>query len=262
LADSGRSLINYQNLDMTDANAISWKKVSVEATAIVASILLAFAIDAWWADVQERKFEAEVLVALLAEFQDHREELASSRLAYVDMTNAVNGLISYTRTGEHSSDQYSIDEQVSLLTIPWTTDFGSGVRDALISAGQIGTISDKALRYEIAEWSSVLDELKDDEQHGVSLVFDLVIPYMTREGVPYAEIEYSKQDAPISNRSRSLEDDAETSNRVFKDPEFLSILEVRRNFLGHTIVEIDNLIAATDSIIVKIEASLGDQVAH
>ena len=38
---------------------IPWKRISVEAAAIVASILLAFAIDAWWAELAEDRDEHE-----------------------------------------------------------------------------------------------------------------------------------------------------------------------------------------------------------
>ena len=243
---------------MTETQTIPWKRISVEAAAIVASILLAFAIDAWWAEIQEREFERETLVSLLEEFQDHSDELTGTRRGHSAMFSSVDELITYVKTGVNPSDQYSIDRLMSFLTVPWTTDFGSGVRDALISSGRLEVISDKVLRYEVAEWSSVLDELKDDQQHGVSLVFNHVIPYMTREGVPFAEVEFTEQGPQISSDSRSLAADPETKGRIFKDPEFLSILEIRHRMLKHTIGEIDDLISATDSIIEKIEASLSE----
>jgi len=43
---------------MINADKIPWKRLSVEAAAIVASILLAFAIDAWWGDRQRDEAEA------------------------------------------------------------------------------------------------------------------------------------------------------------------------------------------------------------
>ncbi len=53
---------------MRDVNNIQWKRRSVEAAAIVASILLAFAIDAWWAEQQDRRAESEILSRLHKEF--------------------------------------------------------------------------------------------------------------------------------------------------------------------------------------------------
>jgi hypothetical protein len=37
---------------MTDSHNIRWKRLAIEAPAIVISILLAFAIDAWWEERQ------------------------------------------------------------------------------------------------------------------------------------------------------------------------------------------------------------------
>jgi hypothetical protein len=38
---------------------IPWTRIAVESIAIVASILVAFAIDAWWEERQERRIDAE-----------------------------------------------------------------------------------------------------------------------------------------------------------------------------------------------------------
>ncbi len=60
---------------MTDEQRIPWKRLYVEAAAIIASILLAFAIDAWWEDRQERVLEQQYLASLKADFQADIEEL-------------------------------------------------------------------------------------------------------------------------------------------------------------------------------------------
>jgi len=243
---------------MTDTQNIPWKRISVEAVAIVASILLAFAIDAWWAERQEREFEQETLAALSEEFQGHQAELLAARRGHEFMLDSIGHLMAYAKTGVYPSDQISIDRSMNFLRMPFTSDLGSGVRDALISSGQIEVISDKGLRFELAEWSSVLDELKDDQQHGVTLVFDFVLPYMMREGVPVPGFRNIAPDGQLSAGSRSLAADPVTQKRIFNDPEFLSILETRHGFLKHTITEYDDLIVATESIIAKIEASIND----
>ena len=64
---------------MTDTNKIAWKRLSVEAAAIVGSILLAFAIDAWWEDRNDVELERRLLTVLLAEFEQNRELLREAR---------------------------------------------------------------------------------------------------------------------------------------------------------------------------------------
>ena len=61
---------------MTDTQNIPWKRITVEAAAIVASILLAFAIDAWWDELRDRVVERNVLSTIRAEFETNLEILA------------------------------------------------------------------------------------------------------------------------------------------------------------------------------------------
>jgi hypothetical protein len=100
--------------------------------------------------------------------------------------------------------------------------------------------------------------LKDDQQIGVELVLNLVIPYLAREGVPASRFATLAPDSPMTTGSRSLEANPDLLKQLFDDPEFHTILETRYGFLEHTIVEYDDLIVATNSIIAKIEASLTD----
>ena len=50
---------------------MTWRRILIEAAAIVESILLAFAIDAWWQDRAEQIVEAQYLEAM-------REDLVHS----------------------------------------------------------------------------------------------------------------------------------------------------------------------------------------
>jgi len=61
---------------MTGPQIIPWKRTTVEAAAIVASILLAFAIDAWWEDRGLRIEEQQVLQGLREEFLSVRNVLS------------------------------------------------------------------------------------------------------------------------------------------------------------------------------------------
>jgi hypothetical protein len=62
---------------MSDTQKIQWKRLSVEAAAIVTSILLAFSIDAWWENRLERIEELRILDTLRAEFLSNIESIPS-----------------------------------------------------------------------------------------------------------------------------------------------------------------------------------------
>jgi hypothetical protein len=75
---------------MKDSQDIPWKRIIVEATAIVGSILLAFAIDAWWQDRTDRIVEVQYLQALhedllsSIELLDEKEASQRQQVGYLE----------------------------------------------------------------------------------------------------------------------------------------------------------------------------------
>jgi hypothetical protein len=60
---------------MPTNNSISWKRISAEGATIVISIILAFSIDAWWDERQERQDEIEILDRLQSELSVNIERI-------------------------------------------------------------------------------------------------------------------------------------------------------------------------------------------
>ena len=240
-----------------DRQDILWKRTAVEAAAIVASILMAFAIDAWWDEREERKFERQALISLKAEYQDHREVLTRHRTGYADQLQGIASLMLACQQGYWSSDDHSIDDAIGYLQMPSTTDLGSGVRDSLTSAGRIDVIQNEQLRYELSEWDSVLAELTDNQIFNSNMVASLIHPYLTQQNIPMsATLDETRKIWPTPTRSLSTDPDAMAS--LFADPRFHSIVEIRYGYLLHASNELDNVISAVDSILARIEDSFGD----
>ena len=59
------------------ANKIPWRRLALEGGVIVFSILLAFAIDAWWERSQDRELEIQQLARVNAELQLNDESFGS-----------------------------------------------------------------------------------------------------------------------------------------------------------------------------------------
>ena len=60
---------------MINAEKIPWKRLSIEAAAIVTSILLAFAIDAWWDERVSHGRSVAQLNTLSTEFVEVQSQL-------------------------------------------------------------------------------------------------------------------------------------------------------------------------------------------
>jgi hypothetical protein len=240
---------------VSDEQDIQWKRLSIEAAAIVVSILLAFAIDAWWQDRQERSLEQDMLLGLQEEYQDHRAVLGEQRDDHVRFLRSVELLLAACERGHWVSDDITVDRAMADLLTPATTDLGAGVLQSLINAGKLEYLTDKQLRYELAEWGSIMGELTDDQLDGAHLVKDLVAPYLARNGVPMGGVaSWNNERPPV--RVRELQNDPDTMAKLFSDLEFRSIVELRYGFMLHALAEFDGVVASIESILVKIDASL------
>jgi len=57
---------------------VSWQRILAEGAVIVVSILVAFAIDAWWDDVQDQRRQAKLITALKQDFATTKGRLEKS----------------------------------------------------------------------------------------------------------------------------------------------------------------------------------------
>ena len=63
---------------MNNTQSIRWRRISVEAAAIVVSILLAFSIDAWWQDRSDQIRLKEYLSQVRADTLDNQRRLTEA----------------------------------------------------------------------------------------------------------------------------------------------------------------------------------------
>ena len=244
---------------MPNSHDIPWKRISVEAAAIVASILLAFAIDAWWDERQERIEETEILLGLKSEFSRYRDELTDG-IAYNENSRVLTAeLMAAIRRGSWTSETLAIDQALATVSDAKTHDFGGGVLDALISAGRLELISDYELRIMLATWSQVFSEIRDDELRNKANSNDQIVPYMLRWKIPHSrafEVCCDWMNWPVS--SRSLADDPDAVSRLLADPEFEVLLDFKYIDIVHTALEYDAGIQAMTEILDAIDDSLSD----
>ena len=241
---------------MSETQIIPWKRLAIEATAIVGSILLAFAIDAWWDDRQERQFEQETLIGLKAEYQDHKQDVERQNEFHLTSLRAIASLMASCRSGKYESVEFAIDVAFFYFVVPSTTDLGNGVRDALISAGRIEVLTDKQLRYELARWDSVLDELTDGQEFSRHFVRETIYPQLIRMGRPLSKAYDNENRSPWPIPTQSISNDLDENIEFLTDPEFCGILDIRYGNMIHTADEFDDVILAIDSILARIDLSL------
>lgn len=235
-----------------------WGLLLTEMVLIVASILLAFALDSWWDERRDRVEEQEILHGLREEFLLNRSMLDRRVAQHTKEQGELEILRAATKTGEwHSPGGLDLDAALAATLTPPTTDLGNGVLDALISSGRIELLQNRELRARLAAWRGVIDEVLDDETMNRAFVFEKIVPYYIAEGVPVSgAMTYWSDD--WGDTARSLGDDPAAVARLLGDPRFQVMLEARLGFRYHTSGEYEQALEAVDAILAEIDASLVD----
>ena len=240
---------------MPGNSQIPWKSISAESVAIVVSILLAFAIDAWWEERRERRFEQEALVSLKSEYEDHRESIEWQLDFHLATMRATTGLMAACQSGSFQSTEFTIDDAIWYFQVPVTTDLGSGARDALISAGRIEVLQNRELRHDLAAWDSVLLELADNQLFNVAYVRESILPYFTRHGISLSGAHDLREGREWPVPARLIAEEPETIERLVGDPEFCAIVDIRYGELDHLQTEYEDLLESIERILERIEQS-------
>lgn len=239
----------------TESNIRTWGFLLTEMVLIVASILFAFALDSWWDQRRQGAEEHEILLGLQEEFQLNQAKLQRRIEQHEQNLLNVEELLAAAMRGGWTAADLSVDEALASLIAPPTTDMGNGVLAALISGGRIEMLSNKDLRGRLAAWEGVISEVQDDELLGRKLVFDTVLPYLIRHGVPVSGPMSTWPDN-WSGPSRSVSDDPQALSRLLGDSQFSVILEARLGYNLHARGEYEHARNEIEAILSAVGTSL------
>ena len=142
---------------------IPWLRVFVEGGVIVGSILLAFALDAWWDD---RSREADLRVQLhvvAGEMQSARDALQRALDAHDMNAHRAAQLTAALSQVSEGSEVAVSDTLVGPLLPQVTADVTTGSLDAFVAAGGLELIEAGDVRRRLLQWPTMIEDLLDDE---------------------------------------------------------------------------------------------------
>lgn len=146
---------------MAEPRIIPWKRIGVEAAAIVASILLAFAIDAWWdARVELSRSKAQ-LRTLQIEFGEVEAHLQQYEVRLLNLRQAVSDLLSHI--GPDTQLQ-SIDSLYILMDRSFRAsrmELPTASLQALLASGELSDDSAENLNALLAAWPAQVSKLRN-----------------------------------------------------------------------------------------------------
>ena len=141
-------------------------RVIGEASVIVVSILLAFAIDAWWDNRQELREELRILAALEEDFENTRGTIANTVALYHQARDSTYRLL------DLMSDDLSVVPPAELFRLirwslaSWSFDPRLSTYSRIVNSGELRLIRSEDLRAELALFA---DELEDGQHYSQTL---------------------------------------------------------------------------------------------
>ncbi len=215
----------------------NWKRLAVEGVVIVASILLAFGIEAWWNETQERAEEREALGALARDFRA-ASALLDRQFLLTDSIVAATETI-HEWTGPSADSRYADSLAVLLPAVTRLPGFEppSGTLDALIGSGDLRLIESDTLRAALASFPSRLAGMHRTERFGSDGLFGDFFPYVN-ETIPMRVFGRggdgrSRFPADIAALLRSLEFENLLQSRLTNLFFLRSSMERMRGFLSN-----------------------------
>lgn len=162
---------------------IPWRRFLLEGTIIVLSILLAFWIDAWWQESEERKRELVVLQALSSDLERMRNAFDQQRSFNEAMLAATTELLDAGTAGEHDLGPDQVD--ALLGDIVWHNGPGvwqSAAMDMLVSAGDLAALSDMDLLRLLLPLHNRLESARGRYRLDENLYREDLIPFLGSHG--------------------------------------------------------------------------------
>lgn len=236
---------------MEEQPKIPWKRVTVEATAIVVSILLAFAIDAWWQDRIEAASEQRILRALAAEFEQNTDLLEKARAHYEQRYAEAAQLLAYVDQGWDEADQAEIENLIRGLVSNRTFHLESGAHDGLLASGELTLIRDEQLRNRLAAWPSYVAEWTEEEDAVFSYVVEELVPYFASR-MPLREISNSFPSFPDGQSPPPIpvsESDSISLSSLGQSYEFENLVYRYAQGMWHAMLDGETLRVQLDTVL-------------
>jgi hypothetical protein len=226
-----------------------WLRVLVDGVVIVASILLAFSIDAWWDERQERAEEGEALAQLAIDFRANAARLDTVRFYHQRALDANYEIIARAGLGGEPEGGLSTAELLDQMGTAWNYDPVLGGINSLIQSGKLGIIQNDSLRVAIAGWPDIVRDLNGDENQQQTNTFDRLRPYLMTRGVLFDAFLASDRFARLEPRP------APDMTRLFQDSLFLEMVSYRAIRLEEILAEVETVDLSIRHILQLIEAS-------
>jgi len=224
-------------------------RMLIEVFVIIISILLAFAIEAWWSEFKERKVEREILLGIREDFLYNSDLLDMTEEKHLQGLEASNILASMAGPeAELTIKNDSIEILIQSLRNHWTYDPITGTLLALINS-DITLVENWELRKSLVSWLDLVKDMNEDELSQRNEVQQHLTPFLI-EQIPLRTIlRIEEVDSLINNFLPDYES-------LLRDMTFQSLIEIKRRYALNVLEELDLVRKECDKIMLLTEQEL------
>jgi len=225
-----------------DVRRLPWLRILIEGVVIVVSILLAFGIDAWWEEQQDQAEEQRILSALLDEFIENNDILATTGEGHRREVRAMEDLLAAAESDELPATA-TLDTIFAKTLYVKHYNPRTGALSSTISSGRINLVRNSELRNRLAGWDAIISDLVLDEQTRRDFVFHEFLPALAGFGIG--------GNASNGRPSRSDYEEALGSK------ELLAYIREQVGWITHFLTHFEDVQAATDEIVADLANEVG-----
>ena len=226
----------------------------LEMVVIVGSILLAFALDAWWDTSRARTQETATLQSLHEDFVNARSSADFFLGLEGRMTVAVATLLDAARQGRAEGRSFVPvpDSLLALALVPPTFDPHIATLDAALGSNGVLMIRDPDLSRALSAWPGNLTEATEEQEASRVFVLDHFDPTL-RRGMDIAPPMAMMDEAVNGGMTPAQK---EGVSLLPTDFETVGVLARRHQLLVHGIYELASVRDEIERILELIERSL------
>ncbi len=206
---------------------VNWFRLGVEGVVIVASILLAFALDSWREDRKDAETEREMLVALADELEGARSMLEDHIRVHEEHADAAKSIADQLVAAGPTMMVSVRDRQIAELVNNPTYDPPFGIAGALLDSGQASLIRNPKLRAALGRWPAAIADGVEDQIMLLEHAKNRIEPLLHRS-VHNMQPAYYANTLTESARDSDVAT-ADTSSEIVASPEFWNSLYQRHS---------------------------------
>lgn len=172
--------------NVTAESSGSWRRIVAEGAAILLSILLAFAIQAWWDDHQEVVEARRLLRSVIEDVRQDLSYVASDDTYHEAVVTSARHLLELSGTGREPDSPAQMDSLLADLTWWRGSDhWHTGAVDVLTSGGRLDVIRDDDLRIRLASWGAFVADIRATEDQEYDFFVTTLLPFLrTKASLP------------------------------------------------------------------------------